>query len=152
MAKRELFSSRISRCIIRVLGAFPVERGRLDLGALRRANHVLSVGLPLILFPEGMRSKTARLLPAFSGATVIALRNKAPILPIGIIGTEKLNGLTWVLRRPRIIAYIGQPFCLWCSNRRPTKSELAELTSHMMVHIARLLPEEYHGNYGQGKN
>ncbi|MFC1937174.1 lysophospholipid acyltransferase family protein [Chloroflexota bacterium] len=151
MAKEELFSSLVLRCCIRMLGAFPVRRGRLDRSALRRAEHVLSRGLPLILFPEGMRSSTARLLPASSGVARIALRNKAPILPVGISGTEKLNGSAWPLRRPSVLVRIGQPFCLYCPNGKPAKPQLEELTVHIMEQIAALLPVEYRGNYDNRK-
>ena len=152
MAKQELFRSRLSSYFMRNLGTFPVRRGRLDRRALRQAEQVLAQGLALIMFPEGMRSRNAQLMPAFPGSVVIALRNGVPILPVGITGTEKMKGIAWLWRRPQITVNIGRPFSLPVVNSRLTKVELAELTSSVMERIAELLPVEYHGNYAKQGN
>jgi len=109
MAKEELFRSRFSSYFIGSCGAFPVDRGRLDRKALHQANQVLAQGLALVMFPEGTRSGSGQMQSAFPGAALIALRSGTPILPVGITGTEKLNGLAWLLHRPQITVSIGQP-------------------------------------------
>ncbi len=150
MAKKELFRFRIIGYFIGGLGAFPVHRGQLDKRALRQAYQVLTDGLALVTFPEGTRSLTGRLRPAFSGPALIAVRSGAPILPVGIIGTEKIRGVTWwLLRRPQITVNIGHPFYLSPVSSRLTKAELTELTNSIMGHIAELLPPEYRGDYAE---
>ncbi|MFC2033910.1 lysophospholipid acyltransferase family protein [Chloroflexota bacterium] len=152
MAKEELFRSRLTRYFISSLGAFPVYRGKLDRKALRHAEKALADGSVLVMFPEATRSKNAQLQPAFSGSAMIAQKNNVQILPIGITGTEKLRNKTWFLRRPRITVNIGTPFYLPSSNGKLTKSELPELTTLIMEHIADILPAEYQGVYAkQGK-
>ncbi len=151
MAKKELFRFRLIGYFIGSLGAFSVHRGQLDRKAMRQVYQVLADGLALIMFPEGTRSLNARLRPAFSGPALIAMRSGAPILPVGIIGTEKIRGVTWLLRRPQIMVNIGHPFYLPPVSSRLTKAKLAELTNSIMGHIAELLPLEYRGDYaGQG--
>jgi len=147
MAKEELFRSRFSSYFIRGFGAFPVRRGQLDKKALRQAQQVLAEGVALAMFPEGTRSRNAQLQPAFSGSALIAYRHGVPILPVGITGTEKIKGVAWLLRRPRITVNIGHPFYLPPVNSKLSKDELAELTNSMMERIAELLPREYRGNY-----
>lgn len=147
MAKEELFRSRFSRFFVRNFGAFPIRRGRLDRGALRRAEQLLARGLALIMFPEGQRSKNARLQPAFAGSALVAVRSDVPILPVGITGTEKIKGRAWLFRRPRITVNIGHPFYLPAVNGKLTKAELVRLTNFMMEHIAELLPSKYRENY-----
>lgn len=151
MAKEELFRSRFSRYLMSSLGAFPVRRGQLDRKAMRLAHQLLEQGQALVTFPEGMRSRTAQLQPAFSGSTLIALRSGAPILPVGITGTEKLRGVAWLWHRPRLTVNIGHPFHLPSVNGKFSKTELTKLTTLIMMHVAELLPLEYRGNYG-GKN
>ncbi len=151
MAKKELFRFRVIGYFIGSLGAFSVHRGRLDRKALRQAYQVLADGLALVAFPEGTRSRSGRLRPAFSGPALIAMRSGAPILPVGIIGTEKIRGVTWLLRRPRITVNIGHPFYLPPISSRLTKAELTELTTSIMGHIAELLPLRYRGDYGARK-
>ena len=148
MAKQELFRSRLSRYFVSAFGAFPVHRGQLDRKSLRQAHQLLKQGQALATFPEGTRSKNAQLQPAFSGSTLIALRSGAPILPVGITGTEKLRGVAWLWHRSRLTVNIGHPFYLPSVNSKLTKTELTKLTTLMMRHIAELLPLEYQGNYG----
>ncbi|MFC1906348.1 lysophospholipid acyltransferase family protein [Chloroflexota bacterium] len=151
MAKKELFRTRVIGYFWASLGTFPVYRGQPDRQAMRQAYQVLADGLALVIFPEGTRSCSSRLQPAFSGPALIALRSGAPILPVGFIGTERIRGITWLLRRPKIMVNIGHPFYLPPVNSRLTKAQLAELTNSIMEHIAELLPLEYRGDYaGQG--
>ncbi len=149
MAKEELFHSRFSGYFVRSFGAFPVHRGRMDREALRQAKRVLADGLALVMFPEATRSKNAQLQPAFPGSALIALRSGAPILPVGITGTEKIEGVAWILRRPVVTVNIGHPFYLPSVNSRLTKVEMTELTNFIMGRIAELLPPEYRGNYAR---
>lgn len=148
MAKKELFRFKVIGYFIGSFGAFPVYRGQLNRQALRQACQILADGLVLVMFPEGTRSRSGRLRPAFSGPALIAMRSGAPILPVGIIGTEKIRGVTWLLRRPQITVNIGFPFYLPTVSGKLTKAKLTELTNFMMGHIAELLPLEYRGEYG----
>jgi len=147
MAKKQLFRFRLIGYLVRGFGAFPVHRGQLDRQALRQAYQVLADGLALIMFPEGMRSRRGQLRPAFFGVALIASRSGAPILPIAISGTEKLERLSQFWRRPQITVNIGHPLHLPPPRSKLTRGELAELTHSIMQHIAELLPQEYRGDY-----
>jgi len=147
MAKEELFRRRFLGYLMRGFGAFPVYRKQTDRQAIRQAKQILAKGLALAMFPEGKRSLNAQLQPALSGSALIARHSDAPILPVGITGTEKLRGVAWLLHRPQITVNIGQPFSLPPVNGKLTKEELARLTNYTMERIAELLPQEYRGNY-----
>ncbi len=147
MAKEELFRSRMGGYFYGGMGSFPVHRDRLDRKAMRLAKQVLIEGWALVIFPEGTRSPDAKLQRALSGAALVAVRNDVPILPIGLVGTEKLIGLGWLLRHVNITVNIGRPFRLTSVNNHLTKSELTEYTTSIMHKIAELLPEGYRGSY-----
>ena len=147
MAKEGLFRSHFLGYFIRSFGAFPVYRKQTDRQAIRQAKQVLAEGLVLAMFPEGKRSRSAQLQPALSGSALIARHSGAPILPVGITGTEKIKGVAWVLHRPQITVNIGRPFYLPSVSSKLTKVELAKFTDSMMCHIAELLPVEYRGDY-----
>lgn len=149
MAKQELFRSRLMARIFTGLGVFPVNRGRLDRKAFRRATEVLEGGLALVIFPEGGRSR--RLKAAYPGAALIATHLGVPILPVAIAGTEKLKGATWFLRRPEVTVSIGAPFHLPSANGKITRQQLVEFTDIMMKQIALRLPPDYHGHYAERK-
>lgn len=149
MGKEELFQSRLSSYFMRGFGVFPVHRGRADREALRKAERFLAEGLALVMFPEGMRSKNAQLQPAFPGSALIARRSGTPILPVGITGTERIKGIGWLLRRPRITVHFGHPFHLPPATSKSTKKEL---TNYIMERVAELLPQEYRGTYARQGN
>lgn len=85
MAKEELFEKRWLAPILRLAGAFPVNRGKGDTTAIDHAIDTLRHGRNVGIFPEGTRSKTGALLPLKSGATVVAERSGAGIVPVGIV-------------------------------------------------------------------
>ena len=82
MAKEELFKNRFFAWLIRKLGAFPVKRGSKDFAAIDTAIESLDKGRAFIIFPEGTRSKTGELGRPKSGVSIIAVRAKAPVIPV----------------------------------------------------------------------
>ncbi len=149
MAKEELFRSPLMALVMKGFGAFPVRKQGADRDALRQAQEVLEKGLALGVFPEGTRSKTAVLQPGMLGAAFIALRTGAPVLPVGICGTEGLRGAGF-LRHPAITINIGEPFTVAPAQGRVTRQALQDLTAFMMGRIAQLLPPRYQGVYDKG--
>jgi len=155
MAKEELFRSKIIRPLAWAFGAFPVRRGGMDRKALELANQILDSGQALAMFPEGMRSRTAQLQPAYPGSALLALHNRVPILPIGITGLEHATNksMVWgLLHRPKVTVNIGRPFYLPPVGDKLTKAELAKLADYIMEHIAELLPPKYRGHYAKCKD
>lgn len=147
MAKEELFRNPLLRAILRGVGAFPVNRGRFDREALRKAREVLHSGTLLGLFPEGKRSKTGGMEEAMPGPALMARHFKSPILPVGIYGTEKAKGGFWFFQRPRVTISIGIPFDLPATGHA-SKDDLKNDTDFIMRKIAELIPEQYRGVYG----
>ena len=147
MAKEELFRSSLGAYFVSGLGSFPVHRGGLDRQALRRSQQLLADGLALAMFPEATRSRSARLKAAMPGSALIACRSGAPILPVGITGTEQIKGMGWIVRRPHLTINIGQPFSLPPVDGRLTREKLVEYTDLIMHRIAELLPPQYRGIY-----
>jgi len=147
MAKEELFRSRITAFFMRRFGSFPVNRQRFGREALRQAQKVLDGGLALAMFPEGKRSLKNQLENPLPGSALIACRSGAPIIPVGISGTEQVRGITWIFRRPRMSVNIGRPFYLTPAGGKLDRKELAEMADSIMLEIAKLLPPEYRGKY-----
>lgn len=87
MAKAELFKGIVGWAIEQ-MGSFPVKRGTADRSAFKRAKQILSDGKPLLIFPEGTRSRNGELGPAETGVAMLAHMNKAPVVPVYISGTE----------------------------------------------------------------
>lgn len=110
MAKAELFKFRPFAAVIRALGAFPVVRGKNDLGALSAAAEVLEKGYTFGIFPEGTRSKSGKILSFQPGAAFIALRSKTQILPVAIVNKPHfLRRMRIVLDAPIDVAPMADP-------------------------------------------
>jgi 1-acyl-sn-glycerol-3-phosphate acyltransferase len=152
MAKRELFEVPVIGWYLWAYGAFPVRRFSGDMGALRVARNYLRDGDIILMFPEGTRSHADGMRPALPGAAMVALISKAPIVPVGITGSNvKVPRVLfqWLWHdRPRITVTFGPAFDL---QGLGTDARAAEAgTDRMMRHIAALLPQEYQGAYGPG--
>ncbi|MGD0121399.1 MAG: lysophospholipid acyltransferase family protein [Candidatus Limnocylindrales bacterium] len=129
-------------------GVFGVRRGAGDLEAFRMAKSVLDKGGVLTIFPEGTRSPTGALQEVKEGATVLAVRSGAPILPIAIVGSQRF----WPkgkLPRPgrRMTVRVGETFTLSMPKGGDRHESLRTATAEMMRHVAELLPEEQRGVY-----
>jgi 1-acyl-sn-glycerol-3-phosphate acyltransferase len=96
MAKSELFWTPFKQ-FATAAGAFPVRRGQADAEAMATAMQLCREGHIVVMFPEGTRRKKglrkkyeAR---AHTGAARIALDANVPLIPAGIVGTDRLGRL-----------------------------------------------------------
>jgi 1-acyl-sn-glycerol-3-phosphate acyltransferase len=129
------------------LGAIYINRGQVDRRALREAFKAIEEGAVFGTAPEGARSKVGVMQPGKDGAAYLASRAKVPILPVGIANTDTLFANVRRLRRSKIEIHIGQPYLLPNIGRRPRSRDLSAYTHLIMVKIAALLPQRYHGYY-----
>lgn len=88
MAKDSLWNTKLLGGFIQAMGAFPVNRAGADRAALESAAAVLRAGEPLVVFPEGTRKEGAVIGALHEGAAFLAARTGAPIVPVGIAGTD----------------------------------------------------------------
>jgi 1-acyl-sn-glycerol-3-phosphate acyltransferase len=110
IAKDSLWKSKQLGWFIELLGAFPVHRGTADREAFHKCLEVLEAGEPLVLFPEGTRRSGPVVEHVLDGAAYLALRAEAPIVPVGIGGSERRMPKGSALPRPgRIHIVVGEP-------------------------------------------
>lgn len=147
-AKEGFFRHPVIRWVMTSFGTFPVFQGKADRTTLRKMEDYLKQGLALGIFPEGTRSQNASLIPALNGAALMAHRTGAPILPVGIYGTEKMHGKAWYFKHPVIDIRFGKPFHL---AKTEGKQDRGADTRLIMERIAELMPPEYRGVYAENK-
>jgi 1-acyl-sn-glycerol-3-phosphate acyltransferase len=129
-------------------GVFGVRRGAGDLESFKTARQVLDEGRVLAIFPEGTRSPTGALQEAKEGATVLAARSGAPILPIAVIGSQRFWPRGKVPRPGRRMTIrIGKPFSLELAKAADRRESLRLATEALMRRVAELLPPEQRGVY-----
>jgi 1-acyl-sn-glycerol-3-phosphate acyltransferase len=134
MGKSELFWTPVKQ-FITAAGAFPVRRGQADLEAMAAATQLCREGHIVVMFPEGTRRKKglrkkyeAR---AHTGAARIALDANVPLVPAGIVGTDRLGKLAQLR-----VAY-GQPIPLDDLAGRDDAPQVA--TERLMAAIEELV-------------
>lgn len=115
MAKKQLFKIPGLNWLLRKLGAFPVDRGGSDIGAVKNSIRSLKEGYSLILFPEGTRVKERGAVETKSGAAMIAIRSGVKLAPVYIGRNKQL------FRETAII--FGAPFTPVYTGRNGTAEE-----------------------------
>lgn len=162
------------RMFMRISRSIPIWRGRVDRKALSEAIARLKEGKAIAIFPEGgidprlaerrARGETiieddygfisrhdAQLTHAEPGTAYLAVHSQAKLLPVALVGTEKIlpNILRW--RRTPVTVRIGPAFgpltvetTLQKSERRQRLDQLATLIMHR---IALLFPPENRGPF-----
>ena len=90
IAKKEVFNNFIGNFVCKRLNAFPVDRKKIDIKALKHALDVLQNKEVLGIFPEGTRSINGELQDFKLGIIKIAMKTGAPILPVGIDGAHQI--------------------------------------------------------------
>ncbi len=127
MAKKELFDIKGLGPLITWLGAFPVDRSRADLTAIKTALKTVKDGNKLLIFPQGTRGAGEE--EAKYGAAMLAMKTKAPIVPMYI--SEKKHF------RSHVTVIIGEPFLPDAGSR-----DYSALSHEILHRIYALRPEE----------
>lgn len=134
MGKAELFRFKPLGFVLKKLGAFPVERGKVDVTSIKHSFAALKDGKKLIIFPEGTRVKNGA-GDAKSGAALFALRTKSPILPIYITPGHK------AFKKSEVT--IGEPYFL--DGDPKSEENLKVQTLRIMNSVMALNGEKYAG-------
>ncbi|WP_026919540.1 lysophospholipid acyltransferase family protein [Gordonia shandongensis] len=117
LAKSEYFTGtglkgRFQRWFFSTSGQIPIDRSGADAaaGALKAGRRVLDDGGLLCLYPEGTRSPDGRLYKGKTGLARMALETGSPVIPVAMVGTDRINPPGTVLPRPtRITVRVGEP-------------------------------------------
>src|SRR5690606_2096338 len=103
----------LSREFFTSVGAIPVRRGggQAALDALDQQRQLLEEGLAVALYPEGTRSTDGRLYKGRTGVAFLALQTGAPVVPVGLIGTDRVMpvGAKMPSLKERVTVRFGEP-------------------------------------------
>jgi len=139
----------LARWFVKQLDAIWIERFNADFSALRQALYRLKKGGVLVLAPEGTRSPNAALQKGWPGASYLAAKSGAPVVPVALVGCEDAKFFPNLkhLRRTRVTVYAGEPFTLPPVPAQNREAALEQYTEEIMCRIAALLPPSYRGYY-----
>lgn len=136
MGKDSIWKSRPLGRFVSMLGAFPVHRGSADRDALQACTDIVTGGSPLVMFPEGTRCTGPVVEELFDGTAYVAAKAGAPIIPIGIGGSEAMmpKGAKF-LHFSKLVLIVGDPI------PPPARTEKGRMTRSAVV----ALTERLHG-------
>lgn len=117
LAKREYFTApglagRIKKWFFTGMGQVPVDRsgGSAAMAAMETSVRLLREGHLLGIYPEGTRSPDGRLYKGKTGVARMALEAGVPVVPVAMIGTDRVNPIGSRIWRPRHVHIkIGEP-------------------------------------------
>ena len=136
--------------LVKGYGAIPVRRGEFDRQVIESMLAVLQSGRPMLIFPEGGRSHHLGMQHALPGIAYLVEKAQAPILPVAVLGIrdDLLKGI-FRKKRDQLEIRIGEPFRLPPITSKGDARRHARQTNadEVMLRIAAMLPEEYHGVY-----
>ncbi|MEK6560298.1 MAG: lysophospholipid acyltransferase family protein [Nitrospirota bacterium] len=134
IAKKELFTIPVLGTLLRLLGAIPIDREKIDRSALREITKKLNSGNVVVIYPEGTRSLNGKLQAGKPGVGFIVRMSGKKVVPAAIIGTDKaMPSGSWFLRPYPVTIRFGKPldFSEW--------KEDVKITKVVMDNIAGLL-------------
>lgn len=145
-AKEEAYHDALIGVFPRMWSAIPIRRGAVDRQAIRYALGVLDAGEMLLVAPEGTRNPS--LQQAREGIAYLGFRSGAPIVPVGLEGTDQFPAITPKSRKqPGASIRVGPSFRYNQSGQRPPMSRLRQMADEAMYELAKLLPASRRGVY-----
>ena len=149
LAKSEYFTSPGPKGLLKkltfiALGQVPVDRsgGRRSEAALITGLKVLAEGQCLGIYPEGTRSPDGRLYKGRTGIARLAIESGAPIIPVAMFNTEKIQPTGKVIPKVmRVKMIFGEPIYLKGDSTDLNVLRLA--TDQLMSTLQKLSGQEY---------
>lgn len=149
-AKAEYFNrpgvkGRVMRGFFESVGSIPVERGEqaASVAALDELVRLIETGQGVGIYPEGTRSRDGRLYRGRTGVGWLALTTGAPVLPVGLADTDRLQppGRTMALPH-KFSLTIGKPIQVERLGRKHSLPVRRETTERIMDEIAAITGQE----------
>jgi len=153
LAKSEYFTSPGPKGLLKkltfiALGQVPVDRsgGRRSEAALITGLKVLAEGKCLGIYPEGTRSPDGRLYKGRTGIARLAIESGAPIIPVAMFNTEKIQPTgTLMPKVMRVEMIFGEP--MYFEGDSTDLLHLRDVTDKIMSTIQELSRQEYVDTY-----
>jgi len=158
LAKAEYWEGRSPaawprRLFFAAFEAVPVQRAQAEdaQASLDLARGVIERGDAFGIYPEGTRSRDGRLYRGRTGVGWLAMATGATVLPVGVIGTDRVQPIGATVPRPgrRITIRFGEPVLPSSYEKLAPGRARRELTDEVMERIAALSGQERAGTYNE---
>lgn len=150
LVKKETWDNPLMGFLFDVWDGIPIDRTVADFTAFKLARKALDDHKILAVAPEGTRSEDGKLVRAKPGIGILVSQCDVPLLPIAYWGHEDFKKNIKHLKRSRMHIRVGQPFQVQLNGNPKNKETLQAMADAIMMEVAKLMPERYHGVYARG--
>ncbi|WP_417364153.1 lysophospholipid acyltransferase family protein [Glutamicibacter arilaitensis] len=156
-AKAEYFTTpglkgKMMKTFFESVGSIPVQRGEqaASVAALDSLVEIIENGSGIGIYPEGTRSRDGKLYRGRTGVGWLALTTGVPVVPVGLIGTEKLQPAGSKGFRPaKFHIHYGEPLYFDQLGRKHPLPQRRQATDRIVDAIAELSGQERVDSYNQ---
>ncbi len=145
LGKAEYMDSWKTRHLFPAVGMVPIRRqkARASMSALDTAAQLLDEGDLVGIYPEGTRTRDGYLHRGHTGVAHLALLTGAPIIPVGIIGTNLVQPIGRPMPRPRglLTVSFGEPIDPSRYRAGGKRRQRQQMTADVMASIASMTPQ-----------
>jgi len=149
ISKAQHFEVPIQRWLFEQWGVIPLKRGEGDNEAFARSQELLAQGKLFGIYPEGTRSVDGKLHKGHTGVARLALKARVPIIPVGMIGTDKVlpKGKN-IPKLHKVTIHVGAPLRFdEFHGQEDDRKVTREVTDRVMMAIRDLSGQEYVPEY-----
>jgi 1-acyl-sn-glycerol-3-phosphate acyltransferase len=141
LAKKEVFRVPILSKALHLAKLVPVDRADKEAAAesVDTAIKYLKEGLSFLVYPEGTRSRDGHLMPFKKGTFVMAIRAGVSVVPISLVGTQRLMRKgDWTIHPGDVVVRFGAAIdaAKYCADQRD------DLRKRVQDLVAAGLPED----------
>jgi 1-acyl-sn-glycerol-3-phosphate acyltransferase len=141
LARQSLWSIPFIGWHLNRSGQIPVDTDNPRASTLKAGVKALKAGMPLIVFPEGGRSRDGHLARFMSGPAFMAIQARVPLVPMALAGTYELLPMhTRHFLPQKIKLMVGEPI----DTSAYTLRQVEELTERLKTEIGRMYYAQSH--------
>ena len=147
LGKAEYMDARSTKFLFPAVGMVPIKRDvkKASMAALTTAAELLRDGKLVGIYPEGTRSRDGLLHRGHSGVAHLAMISGAPIIPVGLIGTERVQPIGTSVPRPfrgPLTIQFGEPIHPHDYRYGGSRKRRQQMLDDVMASIASMTAQE----------
>lgn len=154
----KLSQNPVTNLAIQMAKTTLVKPNSADKEGIEKIIKIIKNGGSILIFPEGTRSRSSKMIKAKKGIYLIIKLTGAKVIPIGLSGTEKLLPIsdedmgTEKFQNAKVNVNIGKAINIPKKDKEEDRHLYEErVVDHLMSSIAELIPSEYRGVYGENE-